>query len=139
MGSLPWSLGSRRLLSSAPLARPKVLLVEDDGLIAMDLEIVVQEAGFDVLGPCATAASALALLAAGRPDAALLDVGLPDGPGSPVAEALAAAGVPFALVTGYGPAELSEARLANVPVLEKPFTTKAVKGVLAALLDGGSL
>jgi DNA-binding response OmpR family regulator len=123
----------------APLARPKVLLVEDDGLIAMDLEVVVQEAGCDVLGPYATAASALALLAVRRPDAALLDVGLPDSPGSPLAEALAAAGVPFALVTGYGPVELSAAGLANVPTVEKPYMVAEGKGVLAALLDGGSL
>jgi DNA-binding NarL/FixJ family response regulator len=62
---------------SAQPILPQVLLVEDDGLIAMDLEVVVQEAGFDGLGPYATAASALALLAVRRPDAALLDVGLP--------------------------------------------------------------
>jgi DNA-binding response OmpR family regulator len=130
--------GIQATAESAPLARPKVLLVEDDGLIAIDLEVIVQEAGCDVLGPCATAADALALLAARRPDAALLNVGLPDGPVSPTAEALAADGVPFALVTGYVPAELPEGRLAGVPVLEKPFTTKAVKGMLAALLDGST-
>jgi DNA-binding response OmpR family regulator len=131
------AMGIGAVEHSAQLVRPKVLLVEDDGLIAMDLEVVVQEAGCDVLGPCTTAADALALLAVRRPDAALLDVGLPDGPGSPVAEALAAAGVPFALVTGYGPAELSAAGLANVPALEKPYMAAEGKGVLAALLDGG--
>jgi DNA-binding response OmpR family regulator len=130
--------GIQATAESAPPAGPKVLLVEDDGLIAMDLEVVVQEAGCDVLGPCATVADALTLLAAGRPDAALLDVGLPDGPTLPVAEALAAAGVPFALVTGYGPAELSAAGLANVPALEKPYMAAEVKSVLAALLDSGS-
>jgi DNA-binding response OmpR family regulator len=136
---LPWLAGIQATAESAPLARPKVLFVEDDGLIAMDLEVVVQEAGFDVLGPYATTASALALLAVRRPDAALLDIGLPDGPASPLAEALAAAGVPFALVTGYEREDLSEAALAKAPTLQKPFTAAVIKGVLAALLDGGSL
>jgi DNA-binding NtrC family response regulator len=119
-----------------PFARPMVLLVEDDGAIAWDLEIIVREAGCDVLGPCATAAAALALLAVRRPDAALLDVGLLDGPALPVAEALAAAGVPFALVTGYVVADRPEACLASVPALEKPYTVDAIQGVLAAILDG---
>jgi hypothetical protein len=45
--------------------------------------------------------------------------------------------VPFALVTGYAPAELAEARLAKAPALAKPVTADAVEGVLAALLHGG--
>jgi hypothetical protein len=47
--------------------------------------------------------------------------------------------VPFALVTGYGPAELSAAGLANAPALAKPYMAAEVKSVLAALLHGGSL
>jgi DNA-binding response OmpR family regulator len=120
----------------SPLARFIVLVVEDDALTASELEFIVQEAGHGVLGPCATAAAALMLLAEHRPDAALLDVGLRDGPSLPIAEELAAAGVPFALVTGYMPGELPAGRLANATALEKPFTTGAVKEVLAALLGG---
>ena len=79
----------------------KVLVAEDDTLIAMEMEaILLKNAGYVVLGPCASAADALAELAAGRPDAALLDIGRADGPATPVAEGLTAAGVPFVPVTG---------------------------------------
>lgn len=130
-------MGMGAVSGAAPLTQPKVLLVEDDGMIAIDLEDIVRDAGFDVLGPCATATEALALLAVSRPDAALLDVGLPNGSTLPLAEALAAAEVPFALVTGYDPTELCAAGLATVPAVQKPFAADAVKGMLATLLDGG--
>jgi hypothetical protein len=68
----------------------------------------------------------------------LLGVGLPDDLALPVAEALAAASVPFALVTGYVSTDRPETRPAGAPALQKPFAADAVKGVLVALLDGST-
>ena len=55
---------------------PLVLVVEDELLLALDLELLLQRHGFRVLGPAATVAEALRLLEGGTPDAALLDVNL---------------------------------------------------------------
>ena len=79
----------------------RVLIVEDEMLVAMELETVVAEQGCAVIGPAPTVERALALLDRERPDAAILDVNLAGVTAAPVAAALTAAGVPFVLATGY--------------------------------------
>ena len=83
---------------------PAILILEDEPMTAMLVQRAVAERGFAVCGPFAKGEAALGAVAAGGVAAALLDVSLEDGATSaPVAQALAAAGVPFAFVTGYGP------------------------------------
>src|SRR4051794_28099922 len=60
-------------------AMPKVLLVEDEFIIALEMELALLDLGCTVLGPVASAAGALALLDRERPDVAILDVNLLDG------------------------------------------------------------
>ena len=115
------------------LAGAVVLVAEDEALIAMDLEMILQELGCAVLGPAASAADALLLLARRRPDAALLDLVLTDGPAAPVAEALAAAGVPFALLTGTAGTPDHPA-LRGAPRLDKPFAPGQLRRLLVLLL-----
>ena len=98
-----------------------VLLAEDEAVVAFELAVTLRGFGCAVLGPVATAADALVLLHGKRPDIALLDVGLRDGPTTPVAEALAASGVPFVLVTGYEPVDLVDPLLRAAPCLAKPY------------------
>src|SRR3954447_5360707 len=97
---------------AARLAGARV--AEDEALIAFDLETTLRELGRVVLGPAATAADTLGVLARERPDAALLD-----GPATAVAEACAARGVPFALVTGYDTGAITEPALSAAPRLGK--------------------
>jgi CheY-like chemotaxis protein len=124
--------------AAARLAGATVLVAEDDAVIALDLEATLRGLGCRVLGPAASAGEALALLAAGRPDAALLDVELLDGWSGPAAEALARAGVPFALVTGHDPASLDgHPALRDAPLLLKPYTAAALERVLLRLLPPG--
>jgi CheY-like chemotaxis protein len=78
-----------------------VLVAEDNAIIAMDMDRLLQEAGYDVVGPVPTVLEALAAIRHRPPDAAVLDVGLSDGVAFPVAEKLDAVGVPFVLVTGH--------------------------------------
>src|SRR5690349_6225193 len=94
--------------SSSPdlgcLAGRRVLVAEDEVLIAMAYEALLHEHGCAVLGPAAQVDEALALLAptgGPPPDAAVLDVNLDGKPSVPVAEALAVLGIPFVVVTGY--------------------------------------
>jgi two-component system, response regulator PdtaR len=102
----------------------RVLIVEDEFMIAMEIESVVLDAGFDVLGPAADVESALALIDASSPDIGLLDVNLGHGTTStPVAERLTEVGVPFILCTGYQTADLVQSYGEGIPMLQKPVDT----------------
>lgn len=78
-----------------------VLLVEDELLVAMDMQQTLTAAGVRVLGPAASVSSALAIINAERPDAAVLDLNLRGELVTPVARRLREMGVPFVLSTAY--------------------------------------
>jgi DNA-binding response OmpR family regulator len=84
----------------------RILVVEDEFLIAMELDITLRSAGYQVLGPAPNVSAALGLLRTERPDAAVLDVNLAGEWVTPVAEVLRAMIVPFILTSGYGAADL---------------------------------
>ncbi len=116
--------------SSPPL---NILIVEDEPLIAMMLEDFLDALDKRVVGTADCVADALQLVAAGGIDGAILDVNLRGGEQSwPIADALAAAGVPFLLATGGGDASVIDAHQGR-PVLAKPFTMDGVERALAAL------
>jgi CheY-like chemotaxis protein len=117
--------------SRAVLTGLRVLVVEDEFLIALDLLAILDAFGCVVLGPAPTVGEALRLLAAAPPDAALLDMNLRGVRATPVALALAAGGVPFATVTAYP--GLPEAVFDGVPLVAKPFTPERVGDALLGL------
>src|SRR3954454_7390819 len=80
------------------LAGARVLVVEDEFVIALEVEFLLRDFGCEVLGPVPSVVRALELLGRERPDAALLDLNLLDGMAVPVAELLASRRVPSALV-----------------------------------------
>ena len=100
--------------------RPRVLLVEDEALVAMMIQECLGDFGYQVIGPISTATEAAARAKDGNFEAAVLDINLGDGAVYPIAEALTARGVPFVFVTGYD-AESVDPRFRNVPVLQKPI------------------
>jgi PAS domain S-box-containing protein len=100
--------------------RPRVLLVEDEALVAMMIQETLGEFGFQVIGPVSTASEALAAVRGGHFDAAVLDINLGDGPVYTVAEILGHRGVPFVFVTGYD-ADSVDSRFSSIPVLQKPI------------------
>ena len=113
--------------------RTRVLIVEDEPLIAMMLEDFLDALDMDVAGTADGVTQALALVALGGIDAAILDVNLRGGETSwPIADALAAAGVPFLLATG-GSGDTIEDRHKDRPLLSKPFTMDGVEKALAGL------
>src|SRR5687768_10546420 len=79
-----------------------ILVVEDEALVAWDLESTLHAAGLNVLGPVASVKAALDLLRKSRPDAAILDVNLHGELVTPVARQLRTMNVPFVLSTAYG-------------------------------------
>ncbi|TIN16060.1 MAG: response regulator [Mesorhizobium sp.] len=82
--------------------RPRVLVVEDEWLIAEDTASRLGAAGYPVIGPVPSVAAALQLIDADKVDVALLDIHLNGETSLPIAETLLARGTPFAFVTGFG-------------------------------------
>ncbi len=121
-------------MGNAALTSLRVLVVEDEFLPALDLSDLLDGWGCRVLGPTATVADALRLIPGGDPDAALLDINLNGVRSTPVAEALAARGVPFAAVTAYP--SLPEPVFAGVPVVAKPYRPREIRDVLLRLAPG---
>jgi two-component system, response regulator PdtaR len=121
----------------APAPRPRpdgrlVLVVEDEFLIALDLELLLRRHGWRVLGPAATVDQALRLLRDGEtPDVALLDVNLRGELVTPVAEALRARGVPFVLASAYHVPAQAAAALAWAPNIGKPTGERRLLAALA--------
>jgi DNA-binding NtrC family response regulator len=122
--------------STGPLAGIRVLLVEDETLVAMLLEDMIADLGGTVLRSASRVARALEL--AQDPsltfDLAVLDVNLAGEEAFPIAAALAERGVPFAFSTGYGNAGLPDAWRSR-PTLQKPFTQDQVTTVLVHALQ----
>ncbi len=118
-----------------PRSRPRILVAEDDFVIGMDLEELLADEGWEVIGPAATVEAALARIEEAAPDAAVLDVDLGGERVGPVAKALRARGVPFLLVSGYTRSQLTEEELAGAPRVSKPFeageVVRAVREMLA--------
>jgi CheY-like chemotaxis protein len=119
------------------LSDARVLVVEDDPFVAMDLQDILAAHGAEVLGPVPTVPAALAAIGAERPNAVLLDVNLRGTKSIPVAAALRAAGIPFVLVTGYSRSQLDEPEMREVPIIPKPVTVERLVQVLRELISVG--
>lgn len=110
----------------------RILVVEDEALVAMLVEDALLDAGALVTGPAATVAEALALLERETPDAAVLDLNLAGETSTPVADALALRGIPFVVATGYGADGLPPGHV-TVPVLAKPYDPDDLTAALVRL------
>jgi PAS domain S-box-containing protein len=106
--------------------KPRVLLVEDEALVAMMIQECLAEFGYQVVGPICTASEAAAKAKDGPLEAAVLDINLGDGAVYPIADILAARGVPFVFVTGYD-ADSVDARFRKIPILQKPIEREMLK------------
>lgn len=114
-----------------------VLLVEDELLVALDIEQVLKTAGFRVLGPVSSVTSALALLKTEKPDAAILDLNLRGELVTPVARRLREMGVPFVLSTAYNHLRADdEEAFSGVANLGKPMASARCVQVLGEILAG---
>jgi CheY-like chemotaxis protein len=112
-----------------------ILIVEDQPLIALNIEDMIRETGGDVVGSAARLCDALTLIETASWDAALLDVRLAQGEMVyPAAERLQAKGVPFAFLTAWD-GEI-DARYSDVPLLRKPFSEAELESCLQMLMAG---
>src|SRR6056297_2845360 len=104
----------------------RVLIVEDEALVALDLADMVRDLGHSVVGPFATVQASLPDCRDGSPDFAILDFNLGRGTSAELAELLAETGVPFAFLTGYRRDALPE-RFRDRLVLSKPCSAQALR------------
>ena len=123
------SPGLDRHVGSKRLEGKRILVVEDESLLAMDIAGQLEDAGAIVIGPAGTAAAALSLIEQYRFHGALLDANLAGNPVDDIAAALVDNNIPFVFVSGYSRASLPKAFDA-VELLSKPFNAR---GLLAAV------
>jgi two-component sensor histidine kinase len=114
----------------------RVLIVEDEGLIALQLQQDVERAGHQVVGPARSLRHGLMLAAQEHIDAALLDVRLGQETSAAIAEQLLARSIPFAFTTGYADSVMLPDHLRNIPKLSKPYVGGEIVKMLNSLIGG---
>ena len=113
-----------------------VLIVEDDFIIAMDLQVTLERGGWRIMGPAASVQQALQLLKQELPSTALLDVHLGDEVVTPVAERLKAHDVPFAVASAYDrPEQFGGEVLSGAPNVGKPVRETRLLETMARLTN----
>jgi CheY-like chemotaxis protein len=110
----------------------RVLIVEDEGMVAMLMEILLEHLGCTVVGSAARLDDALAKSQALEFDLAVLDVNLAGTLSYPLAKALRGRDIPFIFTTGYGASGLPE-ELKDALVLTKPYDQRQLASMLEAV------
>jgi CheY-like chemotaxis protein len=123
-----------RDLSRRELSNHKVLVVEDEMMIAMLIEDMLDELGCKVVGPATNVPRALELIGKESIDVAVLDLNLDGRDTYAIADALQGKNVPFIFATGYGSAGLRQ-EYGHRPVLQKPFQARALETALTEALN----
>jgi DNA-binding response OmpR family regulator len=114
------------------MTEARVLVVEDEFMMALDLVSTVEQAGYAVVGPAGTLEQALVLAKSFNIDAALLDLNLWGRSSVPVADVLKGRGIPFAFVSGYDKDTL-KSEFKDAPFITKPYLKSTVLRVLSRL------
>jgi CheY-like chemotaxis protein len=126
-----WTTTTTMNPGSGVLKGRRVLVVEDEAMISLMLEDLLIDAGCVVIGPAGSTVEALALIEQEVIHCAVLDIKLMDGMSVPVAEALAARGIPFVIATGC---EVIPPEYDGAPVLSKLFMPHEIIEAIADIL-----
>jgi CheY-like chemotaxis protein len=119
------------------MPKSRILILEDEVLIAMDVRETLEREGFEVVGPFDRVLPAMVAVAGIPIDGAILDVAIGEDQAYEVAEALSAANIPFIWATAYERAELPPQFRAQ-PCLQKPFDTIELTNTLRQALSNPS-
>lgn len=111
----------------------RILVVEDESLLAMVVEDALQSAGYTAIGPFGTIESLEEALTREKFDLALLDVNLHGKSTLAIAERLHAANQPIIILSGYGNLTLPDA-LKDVPCLQKPYEADHLLAIIGRLI-----
>lgn len=113
----------------------RVLVVEDEMLVAMLVQDMLEELGYVPVGPAVRFDTGMALASSETLDYAILDINLDGILSFPIADLLTARGVPVIFATGYGAGGL-DSRFADFPVMSKPFTMASMRRMIDAAAVG---
>jgi CheY-like chemotaxis protein len=125
-------------LSKRELSNRKILVVEDEMMIAMLIEDMLDEFGCKLVGPATNVPRALELIARENVEIAVLDLNLDGQNTYAIADALQQKNVPFIFATGYGSTGLRQ-EYGNRPVLQKPFQARDLENALAEALGSAAI
>lgn len=117
-----------------PLKGKRLLIIEDEPLVAMDIAEQLGNAGADIIGPVGSTSSAMQMLADQQVDAAVLDANLGGQPVDDIAALLTKKHVPFVFVSGYGRESLPKS-FASADLISKPFDPGRLLAVASQLLN----
>jgi CheY-like chemotaxis protein len=120
-------------LAASNLASLRVLVIEDESMVAMLLQDMLAEIGCEVIGVASRFNDAVEKAKSLAFDIAILDINLNGRYSFPIADSLAERGVAFVVATGYGTTSLPES-LQRVPILQKPFRQRDLERALWAAL-----
>ena len=120
-------------VETAPVAS-RVLVVEDEALVALQLQNDLQQAGHHIVGPARSLKHGLMLASQEHIDAALLDVRLGRETSAAIADQLLARNIPFAFATGYSDSALLPEHLRETPKLSKPYMIKELRRIVDSLI-----
>lgn len=115
------------------MPRGRILVVEDDVLLSMDVETILSDSGYDV-EVVNSLADALRKLAEGYPDGAVLDINLKGTPSFPAADALSDAGIPFLVLSGHS-RDFLPPRHRDRPFVQKPYYAAHLVRVLGSMMS----
>ena len=121
---------------SSPLSGRRVLIVEDEIMVAWGMQDMLTQLGCAVVGPASRVDQALGMIEAETFDAVVLDINLNGEKSYPVADALAARSIPFVFATAYDVSRLP-IEYSGSPVLQKPFERAKLGDTLGKLLAPG--
>jgi DNA-binding response OmpR family regulator len=116
----------------------RILVVEDENALAMEISWMVEDAGYSVVGPEGSVETARRVLARQRVDLALLDVMLGGETVFPVSEILDRMGTPFIFVTGHPPSALP-VQYRHRPLMRKPCRPRALMALVRQILGAPDL
>ena len=108
-----------RSIKATATGSKRVLVVEDEPLIALEIAAILSDAGYTVVGPVGSVAQALALIERSACEAAVIDITLGDDTAEPIARVLSARATPFVTISGYSREQLP-ATFKNAPLVSKP-------------------
>lgn len=115
----------------------RVLVLDDEALIGMAMSMVLEDEGYEVMGPYSKPGDVLDALAVERPDCALLDVNLgAHGTSEPVTAELSRRGIPFALLTGYSQSHHEFSTWGHARLLAKPCDDASIMRAVRQMIKG---
>lgn len=119
----------------APVVRLSILVIEDEPIIALDIQMILEEDGHHVLGPVGRLEQALRLLATSQPDLATLDLNLHGHPATPIAEQLRPRSIPFIVASADSSVVGGDPAFAGAAGIAKPIQRDDLLAALYSIAD----